>query len=669
MVQLCRRLFLDVTEPPSKFEHRPAIDGLRGIAVAAVVAYHLNAPWLPGGFLGVDVFFVLSGYLITRLLDIEIRATGRVDFPAFWARRARRLLPALLATVLVAAALVRVLRPAPEWAPRRQDALFTIFYSANWHQIATSQDYFAGFIGASPFRHAWSLAIEEQFYLLWPPAFLALSRRLTTRARLMALVALAAISVGVQWLVYDPANPTRAYVGTDARVHELLVGAALAVSMQHWQRHRQESVPPPVLLARWVVGPAAVGVLLFFFAAIGDTQWTYYAGGSLLVALATAALTWAVEIDAAGPLALGIGSRGLAWLGLISYGVYLWHWPVILFMPTLLVRAFGGPGMAVAQQDVMLAALCAVASVVAAALSFYVLERPLRFGRFVRTARPFRVALASTVGSGVVAAASLVILTVPVGLRSQVRTAADCALPACLVVDAGANRPTIAVLGDSIAMSMGPAFEQLARAHGWNFVTGAHNRCTVLHHMLDRPNWQECYDSVPLNRDMVLAYDPQVIVVSDNWIWVDAIDGQGKTLRTETAEHARHVEAELMRAVEQIAAKGAIVVLARLVASSQRIECADPAYDASAPSACVAPDRTPQFDLYNGVIDRVAAALGDRVRVIDFTDVMCPNRVCRASLDGTLVRFDTMHFSTDGARWLAPHLERKLREAGVVFGL
>ena len=194
---------------PSTGSYRPALDGVRAVAVLSVIAYHVG--WLRGGFLGVDIFFVLSGYLITTLLLREFDSKGRIALSNFWFRRARRLYPAVL--LLVVACLleaVRIQSEAATLAARRADILSTLFYYANWHFIATDQSYFAAFLGASPLRHMWSLAIEEQFYLLWP-LLLIVVLRVCRRALLPAVLIGAVASALAMALLYSRSNPSRAY--------------------------------------------------------------------------------------------------------------------------------------------------------------------------------------------------------------------------------------------------------------------------------------------------------------------------------------------------------------------------------------------------------------------------------------------------------------------------
>jgi hypothetical protein len=414
-----------------------------------------------------------------------------------------------------------------------------------------------------------------------------------------------------------------------------------------------------------IVGGLAAACLLALLIALPDTTRFYYGGGSVLASVLVAALIASLEHRPAGVLARCLGARPLAFVGRISYGLYLWHWPVIVFLPTILVMTFGARGMRFLNHGAALVAVTVVVTFVLAVGMYVLVERPVRYGRSPWLARPVILAGATVVAMAIFVFGIASRLDVPVTLRGQVNTASDCSRPACLVVNSGANRPVLAIMGDSVALSMGPAFERLAREFDWTFVSGAHNRCTVLHHMLAVGNWGECYDSVPVTEREVLSYRPDVIVVSDNWIWVDALGPGDQVLKSMSAEHVRHVEAKLQEAVGRLADSGALVVLLHLAPSSQAIECADPIYARGAPERCKAPDRDPKFDIYNAVLDRVAARDPQRVKVVDVSDVLCPGRTCSAKIDGIIVRFDTMHFSTEGARWMAPRLARKLREAGV----
>ena len=293
----------------SSLGYRPALDGIELCAVLAVIAYHFGYRWAPGGFIGVDVFFVLSGYLITSLLLAEHSRTGRIDLPQFWLRRARRLLPALFVMLAVVALWISLNTAPFEMSMRREDLLWTLFYGSNWHFILSGQDYFAQFSSASPLRHTWSLAIEEQFYLLWPiivGAVLWLGRKRPAVLAGTCVVGIA-ISVLAMAALYDPNDPSRAYYGTDARMHQLLVGALLAILMRQGLSARFQP-------AARLVGPLAAVALGLSFGLVQDQASLYYQGLSLVLALTAGALVWAVEADPRQPVARVLSLRPVAWI-------------------------------------------------------------------------------------------------------------------------------------------------------------------------------------------------------------------------------------------------------------------------------------------------------------------------------------------------------------------
>ena len=219
------------SRPPTigtQLPYRPGLDGLRALAVAGVVLYHAGVSWMPGGFLGVDVFFVLSGYLITSLLLAERRRKGRVGFIAFWLRRARRLLPAVLLVVFVCLLATSTIA-RDDLARTRGDAIASVVYLTNWHLIAASHSYFNAFGRPSLLQHLWSLAVEEQFYLFWPLVLMGSLKLLGRRYTIVLTVLLALASTALMWGLYDPnRDPSRVYYGTDTRAATLRVGALLA---------------------------------------------------------------------------------------------------------------------------------------------------------------------------------------------------------------------------------------------------------------------------------------------------------------------------------------------------------------------------------------------------------------------------------------------------------
>ena len=245
-------------------------------------AYHLDLGWATGGFLGVDTFFVLSGFLITSLLLNEYARDKAVSFTSFWARRARRLLPALFVVLIAVAVYAAFIADSSTLDDLRSDMFATLFYGANWRFINSGQSYFALFSEASPLRHSWSLAIEEQFYLVWPLIVFGCLRLAKGSRRLLAGVCVAGTVASALWMawLYDSANLSRAYYGTDSHAQLLLVGALLAIVLTRWSPQR-----PGAVVASQAAGILAIGVVLVSFVLVDDTDAFMYRGGYLVFAV------------------------------------------------------------------------------------------------------------------------------------------------------------------------------------------------------------------------------------------------------------------------------------------------------------------------------------------------------------------------------------------------
>jgi len=358
-----------------RLPYRPGLDGVRALAVAGVVLYHAGVSWVPGGFLGVDVFFVLSGYLITSMLLVERAGSGRIDLGRFWRGRARRLLPALALVVLFALIATSTIA-RDDLARTRADALASVVFMTNWQEIISSHSYFNAFGRPSLLQHLWSLAVEEQFYLIWP-LLLVGGLRWLGRRRMFALTALGALaSTGLMWALYDPnLDPSRVYYGTDTRSSTLLVGALLAFAWPATRLHTVSSARARNVLD--AVGVAALaGILAVFWRAADYDPWLYR-GGFLLVAIC-AGLLVAVAVHPAARLGTILGSRPLRWIGVRSYGIYLWHWPIMELTRPRVDVPWHGPLLVTAQIGL---------TVAIAAASYRYVEHPVRTGAAQRRVR------------------------------------------------------------------------------------------------------------------------------------------------------------------------------------------------------------------------------------------------------------------------------------------
>jgi peptidoglycan/LPS O-acetylase OafA/YrhL len=663
----------------AQHEYRPALDGVRALAVLGVIAYHVSGG-KRGGFLGVDVFFVLSGYLITSLLLEERSATGTVRLGRFWARRARRLLPALLIVLLTCALVIHESESVSVWAQRRGDLLATLFYVANWHFIVTDQSYFTQYAGATPLRHMWSLGIEEQFYLVWPLLLAGIA--VAVRRRPAALVAVllggAAVSAVALAALYDEANPSRAYFGTDGRAHELLLGAALAAlvatrptALTSDRAQRAARLAAPLLVA-------ALGITVLL---ANDQTPLYYFGGSLLFAAGVAGVLWAVEAQPRGAVAALLSFAPLVWIGRISYGLYLWHWPMVIWIPTTDRLATLPPR---ALQLIEIGATFALATV-----SFYLVEQPIRRGRVpwlgLSTRKLALVAPLALAGVALAAATATSLQTAAPEARA-IGDISDSPCPNasraigeyawCTRVAAAApGAPVVVAAGDSTSRALDPGLRVVARERGWRYVQAGQGGCSIAPLLLPldaaRRNIalaRPCLRAIPrLLRRVRSSYRPDV------WIVVDAVLRRpllvGRTLLQVGDPRRRAPIRRALRAtLTELTAGGAQAVVLGSVPPAQPLECAtknprarecaDPQHRARwAPVAEV-----------NGDLRAAVRALGKRAAFVSIEDVMCPRGgVCPALVDGKLARYDGEHFTGSFSRRIVPEIIARAERAGVRF--
>jgi peptidoglycan/LPS O-acetylase OafA/YrhL len=314
--------------PGGRLEYRPALDGLRGLAVAAVVAFHLGH--LQGGFLGVDMFFTLSGYLITRLLLAEHETSGTVSFAAFWSRRAWRLLPALYALLAVLCVYAAFVASPVELKDLRGAGIASLLFVANWWFIARDAGYWDQFVVPSPLEHVWSLAIEQQFYVVWPLVVAVMLRGGSKVNRLLA-VTVALVGASTIWLaVLSRSDVSRAYFGSGSRSGSILVGAALAILIHRQNRWLIEATRSRA--APWAASAAGTVLAIAWVAINGETDTWFYLGGYLAHAFAVSVIIAVLTFHTTGRAVQVLESPPLRRLGVISYGLYLWHWPVIVIL-------------------------------------------------------------------------------------------------------------------------------------------------------------------------------------------------------------------------------------------------------------------------------------------------------------------------------------------------
>jgi len=637
------------------------LDGLRAVAVLLVLGFHFGVGWLGGGFFGVDVFYVLSGYLITGLLLAEFERRERIGLAAFWLRRARRLLPALLLVLVAVTLLVRFVEPSGAVPGYRGDALSALFYVSNWWQIASSGNYFVATGAVSPLTHTWSLAVEEQFYLVWPLVVLAVlhlagSFRRGVRA-VLAVAALGAVASVVEMaaLFHPGANTTRLYFGTDTHAQSVLIGAVLACVLTLVERDRGETGMDPAargpaeraqLTALGVVGLGVVVALSWSLR--GDSPAAYH-GGFALVALSSALVIVAVVSVPGGVLARVLSLAPFVWLGTISYGIYLWHFPVAVFLDAGRT-GLRGPGLFAARTAV---------TVAVAAASFYLVERPVIEGRFWRTARsagPALVAVAVTVAVvvGATTGQALAAPTTPAGLVGPGATAAEWRAVHLTGFAPSGHRLRVLIVGDSLALTVAVGLARYAPAYGIDLGGGSHTGCGVAdavplsdHGVVGDP-FGNCTTWPTWWADDVAELHPQVIgLVTGFWEVVDRwIDGRWQHLGEPSFD--AYETAQLERAVTILSSGGAKVALF----TSPYFHTGEQ------PDGDPWPQDDPaRVDRFNQLVEAVARRHPGVVSVVPLNRFLDPAGHFTWTLDGHVVRQgDGVHTTLAGGTYLAPRV-------------
>ena len=629
------------------FSHVPALDGLRGAAVVAVLLFH--AGHLTGGYLGVDLFFVLSGYLITSLLLSEHGATGGIGLKAFWSRRARRLLPALLVLLGGVALYAWFIARPVDLSGIRADGFATLAYVANWRTILHGSSYWDLSLAPSPLQHVWSLAIEEQFYLVWPFVVVVLTRRRTDAARVVWRIATvgaglsAVLFVGLHVL---GASDTRVYEGTDTRAAALLVGAALAA----WRFRPDRKSPAPASASgglsstAWMVegaGLAAVVVLgVLWFRLDGQSPWLYRGGLPLASLLAVGVV--AVASRPVSPLVGWVFSAPpLRALGKISYGLYLWHWPIYQALDARNGRLpFLGDRFL---HDPVLLALKLGLSLAAALLSYRFIESPIRHGAIRRPWGAF-----SAIG-GIEIAAVLVFVS----------TMGAVAAPGPGNIDGVAKvkvpgAPEIVFAGDSVALSVVGRVAADPVRYGVNPVNRARVGCSVAFAGQQVKDFSGKVSKAPAAcadfalRDLA-TIKPAAVYLLTGSRPNDYIKIGGEYVRACDPGFDANYRRSLTSLVERLHATGAPVGLGTVSHSSK--------------NAFGVEGSEERIDCVDAVIGAVAKSVPDTF-VVDTNELLCPDgQPCIEDLGGGPVRSDGLHFDAGPggdkvAEWIVDQILR-----------
>jgi peptidoglycan/LPS O-acetylase OafA/YrhL len=633
----------------------PALDGIRGIAIIVIMGFHGGVFLTSGGFYSLDMFFTLSGFLITTLLISEWQRTTTIRLGAFWARRARRLLPALLVMLLGVALYAAFLIPPDTYTHLRSDGISTLFYFANWHFIGLGSNYFGQTALASPLTHTWSLAVEEQFYLIWPLVVLAVFKLWkSTRVLLCICVVGALASAAEMALLYSSTDVNRVYYGTDTRAQSLLIGAALAVSLSLWSEHRRASSKvrtggsrrgtrlggDPAWAARTVRGRTALlavgligagGSVALWVTISYNNPWAFR-GGFFLASLGTAAMLLSVVCSQRSLLSTCLSFSPLRYVGRISYGLYLWHIPLFLYLDN---ARTGLTGYA-------LFAVRVAATLLVATGSFYLIERPIRRRTFLKG---WRAWVATPVATIAVVVAIFAATTAP-------SLAAD-GLPPVPQGSALYKGPLVNVLllGDSTALTLGIGLSEHQSSYDVRLFDGGILGCGVTFGSefqlqgIDAPMDKHCL--TPTASDSwphVWAHDietdkPNVVMILVGRWEVANRTYKGHWTNIESPSYAAYVTHQLEYAVGLAGSHGAHVVL-----------LSAPCYDTGEqPDGATWPeDSRARLSIYNGIVRKVATTTAN-TSLLNFNAMACPGGQYQEYMNGIQVRqSDGVHFTFDG---------------------
>ncbi len=594
----------------NRLTYQPALDGLRAIAVIAVLIYHDHKipgsdGGLTGGFLGVEVFFVLSGYLITSLLLNEIVATGRVAFGTFFARRLRRLTPALIVMLLGIALYTATLAESWNRSRIRSDAIATLLNSQNWHLIL------GHFRSGSILNHTWSLSIEEQWYFLWPLALTGLMLITTHGLRRVAII-VSSIALGSAtmnaFLISRP-NTTnlRMYYGTDTRSLGLLLGAAFAI----WVSYFGGRLPLSDAITRFL-GSAGLLIVGGMMVLMQDSDTLLFQGGLLVFGLAVVAIINATLHSSPTYIGRALSAKPLRSIGIVSYGLYLYHWPLYFVLTPARIEISGAPLLAVRL----------IVTLAAATASYFLFERPIRNA----SVRPRYVALAALISIGTTAAVATVSASGAVKL--QYAEPASEPNPLALVhlgtiAKAAPRAHRVLVVGDVFAVQMGVGSNGKFERDGMVGTTFGSLGCGLAEGGLVGPGGvahdelPNCYRWPDQYRAAVATFRPNTVVLAATSRELFNRRIGGKVLRFTTSELSTQIKRELERTHVIVTKHGARLVLLT-------VPCIpNIAIDRATPEVRVDPRRIAE---YNTILRDFAKAHSATTSVAELADVLCPTQ-------------------------------------------
>lgn len=673
----------------TRLAYLPALDGVRAFAVVAVMLFHGGVGHMGGGFMGVDAFFVLSGFLITSLLIGEWRQTLMIKLGAFWARRARRLLPALLMMLLFVAFFAAVIVPKGTYGALRLDSLSTLLYVSNWHFILASSNYFAqqNVASGSPLLHTWSLAVEEQFYLIWPLIVLGILYFTKSLKVLFGLCVTAALAAAV-WtnVVYDNGRHTnRAFLSTDTRSQCLFIGCALAVGLvlvaqrshEEGRLAKGELWRPSSRTGRVAFGTLGIAgattalVIWFVMPALSSFP---YNGGFFLLGLSVAAIILAAVTAPRSLVPRFLSLAPVRYVGRISYGLYIWHWPIFIWLNSARTGQLVGWELFGVRAGVTFAV---------SVVSFHLVERPIRMGTFVSQWRAWLVVPA---GVGAVTVALIAATTttpavagIPVtGIGTNggntTTTTTTTTLPGTPV---GAQPVRVLLFGDSVALTLGLGLSDSADQSKYGYVLsdkgilgcgvvngpevevlGAHDSTPSA---CDGSQFTpgEAPDSQPWPYEWLAAMGevkPNVVVLlAGRWEVVNRMY-QGTWTDILNPVFAAYVKQQLNQASNLVTATGARMVFLTAPCTNEGEQ----------PDGAPWPeDDMRRIEAFNQLVREVVAEHPTTDSVVDLDAATCPGGRYTTTIHGiTVRRGDGVHFTIAGGQYLAPKIMPPIVAAG-----
>jgi peptidoglycan/LPS O-acetylase OafA/YrhL len=614
--------------------HIDALDGLRTLAVGVVMAFHFGLP-VYGGTIGVDSFFVLSGFLITTVMLRDFERHGRVRFLWFWTRRIKRLVPGMLLVVVTVVILASLFSPTYMKPAIASDATSTLFYYANWHFIQTTS-YFMGDGSVSPLLHMWSLAVEEQFYIFWPIIFWCLVRvkfMKDLRNRILVFsTALIAFSASELFVLWFSVSPDRAYMGTDSRSFQIAVGAALAclIGKENFTLKSKK-----IREALMLTSLAGLLVLAFTLGNSNGLKDAYPKGGALLVAILAGVAILGVTSGSSSTSRL-LAIRPMSYLGRLSYGMYLWHWPLYIFCSKEISEKF--PNSTVLANFVILFPL----TVIISAISYQFVEHPIRFGDIGIWMTEKKTLLMFFVSASLISVGSSQVL-------AQVPT-----------------EKTLVLIGDSVPDRMTEQFDEALKTEGWTAVSAAYGNCPALAFAIVDPQgslWgpgNDCQKTVMSAQTKALeTYNPSAIMFWSRYEISDRYSQNGKHLVAGTKEFWLFQEEQLHARLDVLQADGAEIFLVQIEPIGLGIK--------DNPQ-CTAEDchwfierligKSGQelIRTWNQILIKVATERKN-VHVIDIKNDICLDDAVPCNdtkLTTELSRYDGSHFTPEASEVLAP---------------